>query len=289
MIRLVLADMDETLKPSSSDAVSSRTVAAVEGLRAAGIEFGPASGRPRFDLVRFFHGDASCVSTGIISGGKRVYLDDRLVLDRPMSHETLVRLCAIVADEPETVMSLYDEEGHSASNPPEWLVVPTTDEELHDIQTGYTGLRADIAAMEVPERTFHVVGLMNGESPDRFAAMRTRVEAACPDIELVSPIPGWCDVNPRGWSKASGFEFLIGQIGISPEEVVFIGDSENDLTMMNLVPNSVCVANGTDSALAAARYHIPSAEEDGPAQLMEALSVTGGHLRDALARLGVSA
>jgi len=59
--------------------------------------------------------------------------------------------------------------------------------------------------------------------------------------------------------------------------------------MMNLVPNSVCVANGTDSALAAARYHIPSAEEDGPAQLMEALSVTGGHLRDALARLGVSA
>ena len=55
MIRLVLADMDETLKPSSSDAVSSRTVAAVEGLRAAGIEFGPASGRPRFDLVRFFH------------------------------------------------------------------------------------------------------------------------------------------------------------------------------------------------------------------------------------------
>lgn len=288
MIRLVLADMDETLKPIGSDAVSSRTVAAVEGLRASGIEFGPASGRSRLDLVEFFHGDASCVSTGVISGGKQVFVDDELVLDRPMGHETLVRLCEIVADEPETVMSLYDEEGHSADNPPEWLVVPTTDEELHDIQTGYMGLCADAAAMEVPERSFHVVGLMNAESPDRFAAMRTRVEAACPDIELVSPIPGWYDVNPRGWSKASGFEFLIGRLGISPEEVVFIGDSENDLTMMNLVPNSMCVANGTDDALAAARYHIPSAEEDGPAQLMEALSATGGHLQEALGRLGVS-
>ena len=288
MIRLVLADMDETLKPMSSDAVSPRTVDAIEGLRASGIEFGPASGRSRFDLVNFFHGDESCVSTGVISGGKRVFLDDVLVLDRPMSHETLVRLCDIIADEPDTVMSLYDEEGHSADNPPEWLVAPTTDEELHDIQTGYTGICADAAIMEIPDRTFHVVGLMNAESPDRFAAMRTRVEAACPDIELVSPIPGWYDVNPRGWSKANGFEFLIKQIGISPEEVVFIGDSENDLTMMNLVPNSACVANGTESALAAAHYHIPSAEQDGPAQLMEALSATGGHLREALARLGTS-
>ena len=289
MIKLVLADMDGTLKPVESETVSERTLEAARALRTAGIDFGPASGRPRHDLVRFFRGDESCVMTGVICGGKQVYLDGDFVFSRPMNHETLVRLCDIIADEPDSVVNLYDETGCAAGETPEWLVVPATHRELHAIQTGYVGLCADAAALEVPDRDFYVVGLMSSGTPDQFASLRDRVEAACPDVELVSPLPGWYDVNPRGWNKANGFECLIESMGIAPDEAIVIGDSENDLTLMNLVPNSVCVANGTESALAASRYHIPSAEEDGPAQLMEALAETNGILEKALSRMPVVA
>ena len=62
--------MDGTLKPVDSETVSGRTLEAARALRTAGIDFGPASGRPRHDLVRFFQGDESCVMTGVICGGK---------------------------------------------------------------------------------------------------------------------------------------------------------------------------------------------------------------------------
>ncbi len=285
----MLADMDGTLKPVDSETVSGRTLEAARALRTAGIDFGPASGRPRHDLVRFFQGDESCVMTGVICGGKQVYLDGDLVFSRPVSHEALVRLCDVIADEPDSVVNLYDETGCASGETPEWLVVPATHRELRAIQTGYVGLCADAAALEVPDRDFYVVGLMNCGTPDQFSSLRDRVESSCPDVELVSPLPGWYDVNPRGWNKANGFECLIESMGIAPDEVVVIGDSENDLTLMNLVPNSVCVANGTESALSASRYHIPSAKEDGPAQLMEALAETNGILEKALSRMPVVA
>ena len=45
MIKLVLSDMDETLKRANEPLVPKRTLKAITALKEAGIDFGPATGR----------------------------------------------------------------------------------------------------------------------------------------------------------------------------------------------------------------------------------------------------
>ena len=70
------------------------------------------------------------------------------------------------------------------------------------------------------------------------------------------------DITPRGWDKGKGVLCLAEALGIGPDEVAVFGDSQNDLSMLAAVPNSVAVANATPEVRAAARWHI-GASADG--------------------------
>ena len=56
--------------------------------------------------------------------------------------------------------------------------------------------------------------------------------------------------------------------GVSPEELVVFGDSENDVPILKMVPNSVAVANAMPVAAEAARYHIGSCPDDAVADAL---------------------
>ena len=100
-----------------------------------------------------------------------------------------------------------------------------------------------------------------------------------PEIDLVSPYTGWYDVNPKGFSKADGFKILLEYLNLAPDEVVFCGDSGNDLTLLELSPHSFCVGNGSDEAKAAATYTLNgTVDEEIVARLMEALVADGGDI-----------
>lgn len=51
------------------------------------------------------------------------------------------------------------------------------------------------------------------------------------------------DVTPKGVDKASGIAMLSERIGVSPDEMVGIGDSYNDLSFLNTVGSSACPNN----------------------------------------------
>ena len=58
MIKLVLSDMDETLKRANEPLVPKRTLKAITALKEAGIDFGPATGRSAYDALPFYGFDA---------------------------------------------------------------------------------------------------------------------------------------------------------------------------------------------------------------------------------------
>lgn len=51
------------------------------------------------------------------------------------------------------------------------------------------------------------------------------------------------EVVPKGYSKASGIEFLIKQLGIPYENTYAFGDGENDLPMLNYAKHSIAMGN----------------------------------------------
>lgn len=276
-IKLVLSDMDGTLVPLGTDGVSQRTLDAIVALHDAGIEFGPSSGRERSDLVRFFRGDERCIETGIMGSGKLVYLDGELVLRRPLPREQLELLVDVVRGMRGVMVNVYRPLDASENGLPGFLALGVNEDERELLGEMLDGPVLD--ALPEGQITTGAV-LMATQAADPAEVHRTLV-AACPGLDFPMPVPFCFDILEKGWSKVSSLPILLDHLGLAAGEVAYFGDSQNDLTMMEALPNSFCMGNGSPEAKAAARWVIDTCEHDGAAKVMESLARNGGELIEA--------
>ena len=72
-------------------------------------------------------------------------------------------------------------------------------------------------------------------------------------------------------TKGSGLGFLAAHLGFTRERTVAFGDGENDVELLEWAGFGVAVANAHPRVLAIADWVCPSAEEEGVAQVIEAL------------------
>lgn len=86
----------------------------------------------------------------------------------------------------------------------------------------------------------------------------------------------FCEVVHDQVSKWDALQFLIRQWGLSPQEVMAIGDQENDLSMIEGAGIGVAMGTAPDFVKARANVVTGSIEEDGAAQAIE--RVVFGHL-----------
>jgi Cof subfamily protein (haloacid dehalogenase superfamily) len=82
---------------------------------------------------------------------------------------------------------------------------------------------------------------------------------------------GLLEIAAAGVTKATGLAELAATHGITPDEVVAIGDMPNDVPMLQWAGRSYAVANAHASARAAADEVVASNDEDAVAALIESL------------------
>ena len=111
MIKLVLSDMDNTLIPFGRERVSQRTIDAIHACQEQGVDFGPATGRDRAELARFFGGDRSCYNTAVCVNGQKVYYLRSLVFERSLDDEPLRRAARYVQTQPGCAFVTYRSDG----------------------------------------------------------------------------------------------------------------------------------------------------------------------------------
>ncbi|CCI81834.1 hypothetical protein FC41_GL000957 [Lactobacillus hominis DSM 23910 = CRBIP 24.179] len=75
-------------------------------------------------------------------------------------------------------------------------------------------------------------------------------------------------LNPRV-NKGNGLVELGQKIGISPNEMMAIGDERNDISMFKVVGTSVVMGNGSDEAKEYADFITASNDEDGIKEAFE--------------------
>lgn len=90
----------------------------------------------------------------------------------------------------------------------------------------------------------------------RDAAQETRLHQALDDgtFQLCCSAENCLEVTARGIHKATGIRALLLRLKLLPEQVLTIGDSGNDVSMLELTPNSFAVANAMPEAKRAARH-----------------------------------
>ena len=276
-IKLVLCDMDGTIVPFGQDCVSDRTIHAIHALADAGIHFGPSSGREHAQLVEYFKGDESCVSTGILAGGKHVFVDGELVFRRLMPYDLLCELSRVLLDISGAVLYFYlptDESGHGR---PEFGTTGVTEEQLERL-VAKSGRSFTGGNFPIPPEGISTTAILFDEAQIEADELHERLSAACPGLDFLRSAPQDFDVVEKGWSKLSALPVIEKHLGVSPDEVAYFGDSHNDLTMLRTLTNTFCPADGLEEAREAARYVIGACSDDGVAEVLESLAAHGGEL-----------
>lgn len=90
-------------------------------------------------------------------------------------------------------------------------------------------------------------------------------EATKDRATVVQAVPDMLEIVPFGTSKGSGVQMLLDHLGASPDEIMAIGDGENDVEMLELASLGIALSNGSDKAKAVANVIGVSNDEDGVA------------------------
>jgi Cof subfamily protein (haloacid dehalogenase superfamily) len=265
-IRLVATDLDGTLVHSDGT-VTDRTRAALVAAEEAGIEVVFVTGRPlRWAAELFEHVGGHGLA--VVSNGALVWDvgADAPNLERPIAPETtLVVVDRLRAALPDVRFATETVAGWSME--PDYTAHPSDDGSRREPRR--TAPMADLAT----EPVLKLLGLLPGHDPDEIVAIAQR---AVGDLVTVthSSFP-LLEISARDVTKASTLDLLCRERGIAAAEVLALGDMPNDLPMLTWAGTSYAMANAHPLVRAAATHVAPSNDDDGVAQVLEALLDTG--------------
>lgn len=82
-------------------------------------------------------------------------------------------------------------------------------------------------------------------------------------LDFVDRKGGYFEIMPRGFSKASAMDFVAGTLGVPEEETVAIGDSSNDIPMIERAHTGIAMGNATEDVKEAADYVSTDIRDNG--------------------------
>ena len=262
MIKLALSDLDDSLIRVGLPHATRRARNAIHEMLDSGLRFGPCTGRVPWDLHLLFAEDHACYRTGVTVNGQLVYIDGELVFDKPIDYEGLQKVANTVFDFPGTALMINDF-GNRYS-------VGISAQEIGQYYAEF-GRIGKILVRIPDDRPIYKANIRVVGDKKRLHEVRRQLMHLVPELDFVYPNPhvNYIDVASKGWSKARGVEVLVRELGISLDEVCVFGDAESDLDVLRYVPNSVAMANATEAAAEAARWHIGPSKDDAVASALE--------------------
>lgn len=89
------------------------------------------------------------------------------------------------------------------------------------------------------------------------------------DARITQALPDAIELLPFGASKGTALKLLLKEMGLEPENMLAIGDGENDIEMIQLAGMGVAMGNANPKLKAVADATVASNDEDGVAEAIE--------------------
>ncbi len=266
-IRLIAVDMDGTLLRGDSG-ISPRTRQVVQSVIDAGYYVVPTTGRSYRNAVyvlREFAGISYYVNA---NGAIAVQAQgEKVIHTQSIPYQTAREICDL-AGQYELFVELYEgldayvdqfgvkylyRAGLMKSYCDQLL---STDIELDSLDS----------FVEDPGRKIGKIHIVCMNVDQKFRLKR-QIDALR-GVNPVSVIPINLEIVQGSWSKADGLDRLVRYLGLKPENVLAIGDSDNDLEMLKWAGASVAMGNGNQHVKEVADYVTSGNEDDGVAEAL---------------------
>lgn len=250
---MVVTDLDDTLLSREKE-ISEAAVEVIEGLAQKGVRFTFITGRPPYAVERF---------------AQRVHITAPIVacngamLMNPENGE--------ISAEKSLDISLWKDILEKAREQGHTILVLSGETEYALSETDWTRKRRE-AGREVPVAELEML-----LSRDNIYKMNIMEEKGAEPFELLIPqIRGLeeqysvslygtsgCEIVAKDVDKEAGMRALCEICGIQPEEVLAVGDNENDLRMILAAGIGAAVGNAVDRVKEAADYICEKTYTDG--------------------------
>ena len=106
-------------------------------------------------------------------------------------------------------------------------------------------------------------------NPDRITRYEKELQEIFPDLYIVKSTPYFLEFSDPEASKKCAVEFLQHYWGLKKDEILTIGDQNNDIALLQAGGIKVAMGNATDELKEIADYITDSVYEDGFVRAME--------------------
>ena len=259
-IRFILSDLDGTLlRPDHRP--SQRTVDAVRALRAAGVFFSLASGRPPKAMLHLVETFGIDIPVAGFNGGTLVSPDGSVLVAHHLPAEAALITLALFSAEPGVETWVFADGDWLRRDPPGPMVQREAD-----------GLGYGPVVVESFEPYLDRIDKIVAASLDtqRLIELEAQLQPRVQGLAQVSRSqPVYLDVTAMLANKGEALKTLAAHLGVPLEQTVAIGDGGNDPAMFRVAGLSIAMGQAEEAVKREASVVTGSHVEDGAAEAFE--------------------
>lgn len=113
------------------------------------------------------------------------------------------------------------------------------------------------------------------KNPDKVTGWVEELSKKFPELYIVKSTPYFCEVGNKEAKKSTGVEFLANMWGIKKEEILAIGDQNNDIELLKAGGIKVAMGNASEELKEYADYITDTVDNDGFAKAIEKFVTLG--------------
>ena len=264
-IRFVLSDVDGTLL-HPDHRLSQRTLDTVRALRAAGVFFSLASGRPPKAMLHLVEAFGIDIPVAGFNGGTLINPDGSVLVAHHLPAEAALVTLALLSAEPDVEVWVFADG--------DWL---RRDPAGPMVQREADGLGYGPVVVESFEPYLDRIDKIVGASLDthRLIELEAQLQPKVQGLAQVSRSqPVYLDVTAMLANKGEALKTLARHLGVPLEQTAVIGDGGNDPAMFAVAGLSIAMGQAEEVVKRQASVVTGGNVEDGAAEAIERFILT---------------
>ena len=272
-IKLVALDLDGTLFDNNSQ-ISRKNLETIRAIADKGVHVVISTGRP-FEGIPFDQIKDTGIAYAITANGSAIYeiASGRCLYENAMDEELITPIITFLLTRDIHMDAFIGGKGYTpiqcVSNAQKLTVPPSIKKYITTTRT-----RLDNILQFIHDNQLKVQKMTLNFYPDKDGTFidRERVRkflTSNPDIATVCGGYNNLEFTRKDADKGVGLRHLAALLDIDPAQTMAIGDTENDLAIIQAAGIGVAMGNATDAVKAQADYVTTSNTDDGVATAIE--------------------
>lgn len=263
-VKMIALDMDGTLL-NPQHQITPKAKAAIDEAQRRGIYVVLASGRPYIGMKKYVS------ELGLDRAGQYCISYNGALVQHANSGEPIIETALGIEDYHFFEVLARQLGVHFQALDKQYLYTPNRDISRYTVhEAEITGIPLRYRHAEEMSGDSSFPKLMMVDEPELLDAAISRLPSELLErYTLVKSANHYLEILDKTVSKGRSVQLLAKKLGIKAQDVLAVGDHQNDLTMLAWAGYGVAMGNAIEQVKAQASYHTASNTEDGVAQAIQ--------------------